>query len=148
MSAWMPDLLPFRQRSATENATIASSAPAPSPANQAYRPHRDSVLSQDGNLSRQNTDEREWKFTNIWQFLRRPDDGTDLYLLPQFASLADLRPGQVIYIRDKDTRLNNRVMVVLFQKRAFFECVAMCNHYRGFSQLEDHWRVRSLTAVC
>lgn len=69
-----------------------------------------------------------------------PDSNPPLQLTYKIASTADLKPGWIIYIRDPQSRLDERVMLVLRKSSASFTCLTFCLHWPPASHL-DHWQV-------
>ncbi len=88
---------------------------------------------------------RNGKFPDLAQFMVMPDDTPPPPLRFRLASVVDLRPGWIIYIRDQQTRLDQRVMLVLRESTAGFTCVTFCLHWPPASP-NDHWKVCSSTA--
>ena len=67
-------------------------------------------------------------------------ENKDLELRLKDARGADLQSGHVIYVKDKHSRLHDRVLLVIRQKeaKAYFSCLALCCHRRPFDELRDY----------
>lgn len=85
-------------------------------------------------------------FDTVWDFLKLVRGDRALAIRPTEARRALLSVGDIIYIKDDDSRLDNRVMLVLRDRdhTGCFGCLAMCRHYKPFEQLRHHWRVMPL----
>jgi hypothetical protein len=82
--------------------------------------------SQESNLSQNSSNERPGKFPELSEFMTI--EGYEPKDVP--GTQAPVDPGHIIYIRDtsaKDTRINNRVMLILFHNRPFsYTCLSFC----------------------
>jgi hypothetical protein len=84
---------------------------------------------QESNLSQNSSNERPGKFPDLSEFMTI-DKGYQLKDLP--GTQAPVDPGHIVYIKDtsaKDTRINDRVMLVLFHNQPFsYTCLSFCCH--------------------
>jgi hypothetical protein len=80
-------------------------------------------------LSQNSSNERPGKFPDLSEFMTI-DKGYQLKYLP--GTQAPVDPGHIIYIKDtsgEDTRINDRVMLVLFHNQPFsYTCLSFCCH--------------------
>jgi hypothetical protein len=89
---------------------------------------------------------RNGKFPDISRFMVNPDINPPLPLTYKVASVAGLKPGWIIYIRDQQSRLDERVMLVLCPSTAGFTCLSFCLHWPPASY-RDHWQVVASSAA-
>lgn len=125
--------------------TNQNTAPPPPPEQPAVafpgtasREHRTSTASK--------SEESEWSFENIKEFLSI--EGGELDIKFKDANAAELKRGHLIYVEDNDSRLQGRILVVIRQKKskAYFTCLAVCQHWRAFEELSDHWLLETVAS--
>jgi hypothetical protein len=84
---------------------------------------------QGSNLSQNSSNERPGKFPDLSEFMTI-DKGHQPKYVP--GTQAPVDPGHIIYIKDtsaKDTRINDRVVLVLFHNQPFsYTCLSFCRH--------------------
>ena len=84
---------------------------------------------QESNLSQNSSNERPGKFPDLSEFMI-VDEGYQPKYVPGTQTPVD--PGHIIYIKDTsatDTRINDRVMLVLFHNQPFsYTCLSFCCH--------------------
>lgn len=79
-------------------------------------------------------------------FMIIPEYDPPLQLAYRIASVADIKPGRIIYIRDAQSRLDERVMLVLKRTTAGFTCIPFCLHQFTASPT-DHWQARTTDPI-
>ena len=84
---------------------------------------------QESNLSQNSSNERPGKFPDLSEFMTIDKEYQPKYVP---GTQAPVDSGHVIYIKDisaRDTRINDRVMLVLFHNQPFsFTCLSFCCH--------------------
>jgi hypothetical protein len=84
---------------------------------------------QESNLTQNSSNERPGKFPDLSEFMTI-DKGHQPKYVP--GTQAPVDPGHIIYIKDtsaKDTRINDRVVLVLFHNQPFsYTCLSFCRH--------------------
>jgi hypothetical protein len=95
------------------------------------------TTDQEPNLSQKPCNERPGKFSDLSEFMTIEKGHTSKYVP---GTQASVNTGHIIYINDlsgKDTRINDRVMLVLFDNYPFsFTCLSFCCHSDFGSQLD------------
>ena len=99
---------------------------------------------QEPHQDQSSSDDRPGKFSNLSEFM---DVNNGLRPATVPGTRAHVDPGHVIYIKDRsaNTRINNRIMLVLFHNQPFsYTCLSFCRHLEFDSETlrNSHAHVR------